>query len=293
MMILSKPLRLILSLLFSSVLPGRAANDNALRSLVDSENNFAHTSVERGIRDSFLKFFADDSIIFAPAPTNGKKFYTKYVDKGRRLMWQPIFATISNAGDLGTTTGPWEMQKSASEKTPIAFGDFLSVWKKQRDNSWKVIVDVGIDHGKPSDAPGDIQLLPPAEPAAKIDLKLAQGGLDKAEETLVDTLKEGAGSAIVASASKDIHVLRENSFPAVGQEAARVMLTSDNAKMTRTKSGGGMSKTADLAYRYGSYSSELPNATERGYFLTVWRAERADDWKIIVDLQKKEPDKKP
>jgi hypothetical protein len=67
------------------------------------------------------------------------------------------------------------------------------------------------------------------------------------------------------------------------------MLNSDTAKMTRTSSGGGMSASADLAYRYGPYSSDRANVTERGYFLSIWKAERNGDWKIIVDLQKKTP----
>lgn len=154
-----------------------------------------------------------------------------------------------------------------------------------------MIVDVGVDHPQPSKAPGDVQLLPPGEAPEKIDVDLARRALEKAEETLAEMLKEGAGSALTASASNDIRVLRDNSFPAIGRTAAKLMLSSDNGKMTRTKSGGGMSASADLAYRYGSYSSERANVTERGYFLTIWKMDN-NEWKILVDLQKKEPEKK-
>lgn len=292
MPILSK-LTTIVAALLLSILPAIGAEENtttqALRSMVDAENSFARTSVERGIRASFLQFFADDSIIFAPEPKDGRKFYTSYEDKGQRLIWQPIFATIASSGELGVTTGPWEMQKSATDKTPIGFGDFLSVWKKQKDNSWKVMVDVGIDHPQPSDAPEKIQFLLSGEAPAKADVDLARSTLEKAESTLADTLKEGAGSAINASASYEIRVLRDNSLPAVGRDAARLMLSSDNGKMTRKNSGGGMSAAGDLAYRYGSYANERGNVTERGYFLTIWKGEFNRDWKILVDLQKKAP----
>jgi len=52
-------------------------------------------------------------------------------------------------------------------------------------------------------------------------------------------------------------------------------------------SGGAMSTSSDLAYRYGSYSSEHGKSTEPGYFLTIWKVDHAGDWKIILDLQKK------
>jgi ketosteroid isomerase-like protein len=273
------------------VLAASGADENALRSLVEAENNFARTSVERGIRESFLQFLAEDSIIFAPEPKNGKKFYIDYQDKGRKLMWRPIFATIASSGELGVTTGPWEMQKSRTEPTPIAFGDFLSIWKKQRDNSWKVIVDVGVDHPQPGDLPQQAQLLPPSEPPAKVDVDLARRELEKAEKTFAEMLKKGAGEAILASASDDIRVLRQDSFPAVGREAARVMLGSDKSRMTREPIGDGVSAAGDLVYRYGSYSSEHGNDVERGYYLTVWRTDANRNWKIIVDLQKNAPDK--
>jgi hypothetical protein len=35
---------------------------------------------DRGIRQSLLQFLADDSVVFAPDPKNGKKFYTEYKD---------------------------------------------------------------------------------------------------------------------------------------------------------------------------------------------------------------------
>ncbi len=285
---LSNPGKVVTALFFS-ITAAFGAEDVALRSLVETEKNFAATSVERGIRESFLQFFADDSIIFAPEPKNGKRFYTDYEDKGRKLSWRPIFATVARSGELGVTTGPWELAKSKAEPAPIAFGDFLSIWRKQSDGSWKVIVDVGVDHERPGDLPAETKLQPPAELPANVDFDLARAALEKAEKRLAEAVKEGAGKGILTAASDDIRVLRQNSFPAVGRDAASAMLSSDNGKMTRENSGGGVSVACDLVYRYGSYSAERGNATERGYYLTIWRMENGD-WKIIVDLQKKAAD---
>ena len=267
-----------------SILSASAADENALRSLVEAEKSFAATSVERGIRESFLQFFAENSIIFAPEPKNGKKFYTYYEDKGRRLNWRPIFATISSSAELGVTTGPWEMGKSKTEPAPIAFGDFLSVWRKQLDNSWKVIVDVGVDHGKPGELPREPQLLPPARPPAA-DVDLSQRALAAAEAKIAEMLRENAGAAILAAASDDIRVLRQNALPAVGR-AAGTVLAADNSRTTCKTMDGGMSAAADLAYRYGSYSSERGKSTEHGHYLTIWRTDPNGDWRILVDLQK-------
>ncbi len=279
------------------ILPALGAEEHtslqALRALVATENNFSRASVEHGIRDSFLQFFADDSIIFAPEPKDGKKFYATYEDKGRKLIWRPIFATIANSADLGVTTGPWEIKSSASDDTSVAFGQFVSIWKRQPDKSWKVIVDVGIDNPQPKKPPGEIQLSPPNEALQSEDADLARRALENAESAFAKALTEDEGGAIVAWASDDIRVFRENAFPAVGKTNAKLMLNSDTAKMMRTSSSGGMSASADLAYRYGGYSADRTTVTERGYFLSVWKAEPNGAWKIIVDLQKKAPTPSP
>jgi len=283
--------------LLLSILPALGAEEHtplqALRALVATENNFSHASVEHGIRDSFLQFFADDSIIFAPEPKNGKKFYANYEDKGRKLIWQPIFATIANSADLGVTTGPWEMKSSASDDTSVAFGQFVSIWKRQPEKSWKVIVDVGIDNPQAEKPPGEAELSPPNEVLQSEDVDLARRALENAEIAFAKALTEDEGGAIVTWASNDIRVFRENAFPVVGKTAAKLMLNSDTAKMMRASSGGGMSASADLAYRYGAYSADRMNVTERGYFLSIWKAERDGAWKIIVDLQKKAPTPSP
>ena len=226
-----------------SILPALGAEEHtslqALRALVATENNFSRASVEHGIRDSFLQFFADDSIIFAPEPKNGKKFYANYEDKGRKLIWQPIFATIANSADLGVTTGPWEMKSSASDDTSVAFGQFVSIWKRQPEKSWKVIVDVGIDNPQAEKPPGEAERSPPNEVLQSEDVDLARRALENAEIAFAKALTEDEGGAIVTWASNDIRVFRENAFPVVGKTAAKLMLNSDTAKMMRASSGGG------------------------------------------------------
>ncbi|MEY2545843.1 MAG: hypothetical protein QOG48_960 [Verrucomicrobiota bacterium] len=271
-----------------SILPASA--EDAGQSLVDAEKSFAQTSLDRGIRESFVNFFADDAVIFAPGPTNGKKLYEKFEDKGRKLFWQPVFAAIAKSGEFGITTGPWEMRKAESGDKPIAFGQFASVWKKQSDGNWKVLFDTGIDNAKPTQAPATVELLRPNDQEVHVDL--ARPSFDRADDSLRRTMKEGAGSALIIVAAEQIRVLRDGTLPAIGKAAARLMLNADHAKMARTNEGGGMSESADLAYKYGSYSAERGNVTERGHFLTIWRAQGDEDWKVIVDLQKKEPENK-
>ena len=118
----------------------------ALASLAAAERAFAGTSLEKGFRASFLTFFADDGIFFQPHPVKAKEALRERpaTPETFTLNWEPIFGDVSDAGDLGFTTGPFTLSDKASQNSKTKHGCFFSVWKVQADGSWKVVVDAGI-----------------------------------------------------------------------------------------------------------------------------------------------------
>ena len=60
-------------------------------------------------------------------------------DPTRKLLWQPQFAEVSQAGDMGWTCGTWQSFINGEQ---AASGKYVNIWKKQSDGSWKVRVDV-------------------------------------------------------------------------------------------------------------------------------------------------------
>jgi ketosteroid isomerase-like protein len=285
---LSKPTRFLVVLpwlsLIAATLLAEALPDPAL--VADAEKRFARAASEHGIRESFLQFFAEGSILLAPGPTDARTFYTNYKDKGHILAWQPVFATIARSGDLGVTTGPWQLKDKKSDPTAIAYGEFVSVWKQQPDHSWKVVFDCGIDHPAPTGATPKLQLEAPNQTLANKTELLAE--LEQAEKSFADTQRVSTRKALLTAMSDDIRVLRDESYPGIGEEMAEKMVTSGEP-MTRKIFGGAVSEAADLAYRYGSYSSQNGNAPVSGSFLTIWRVESPNQWKIVLDLEKKTP----
>lgn len=261
-----------------------------------AERNFAKAGLERGIRASFLDYFAEDSIIFAPGTTSGKAYYTNYKEKGLALIWQPAFATIAVTGDLGVTTGPWEIKKSPTDTDAIAFGEFVSVWKLQRDKSWKVVFDTGIDHAGPARNPTEIELVSPTAKALgeseQWDRRMA---FVESVRRLNDALENKGAEALIDHANDRIRILREDSLPIIGKEKAKELLAGHAAKITRqmigpSTPGAPVSPLADLAYGYGSYSQERGDGTaETEHFVTVWRISDDGNWKVVIDLQKKTP----
>src|SRR5262249_45829368 len=92
--------------------------------------------------------FAEDGINFQPHPTNTREAFRKTPPPAPpppiTLNWAPIYGDVSQAGDLGYTTGPYTVEDRSAEKRPARHGMYSSVWKKQADGSWKVVLDLGI-----------------------------------------------------------------------------------------------------------------------------------------------------
>jgi len=59
------------------------------------------------------------------------------------LVWHPTKAGVARSGELGYTSGTYEMRfKDAAGKMVLDKGKYLTVWKKEADGSWKVLFDM-------------------------------------------------------------------------------------------------------------------------------------------------------
>ena len=64
--------------------------------------------------------------------------------EGTSLTWTPVKADMAASGDLGYTYGNYVYTAKNKEGKPVAnYGKYTSIWKKQKDGQWKVVVDMG------------------------------------------------------------------------------------------------------------------------------------------------------
>jgi hypothetical protein len=77
-MILSRPTKFFLFIACLGLADGRAADvdlEKAVGSLITAKKAYAKLAREKGFREASISVFADDAVIFAPNPVNGKKFW--------------------------------------------------------------------------------------------------------------------------------------------------------------------------------------------------------------------------
>ena len=122
------------------------ANADTLRQL---EAEFMKATAERGSQ-GYLSYYAEDAV---EVPNNagliqGKANIAKTMefldDKNNHLTWTPVGADISSSGDMGYTYGTYEFASSDRNGKPVVdHGKYTTIWKKQKDRSWKVVLDMG------------------------------------------------------------------------------------------------------------------------------------------------------
>ena len=304
---------LLLSLLMicAFALPDLAQTKNQvddLRSLVETERAFSRRSEEKGTREAFAEFIADDGILFRPGPVLGKKWMREHPvppSTTRPLLsWQPIFAAVSRAGDLGYTTGPWQFKQDFKDARPVAFGNFMTVWKKQADSSWKFALDLGISNPEPK-APATITSarstsetmlyevweVPAGSQRSTGRFKQVNQESERAALLNIDrkfskaSAAQGARPAFLFYAAGEVRLFRNDKFPFVGRMAAAHALVPLTAEWTWVPSFADVSISGDLGYSYGTYElrEQTGTVSEKGNYARVWKKVKGA-WKLVVDV---------
>jgi len=130
--------------------------------LFEMEARFEKDVVARG-GAGFASWFADDGVALGngKAPLIGKVAIAQsatWSPKDYQLTWTPTGGMVSPAGDMGYTWGHYEgRSKDANGNPVLTSGRYITIWRKQPDGTWKVVLDAGAD-----DAPtgGDCCKLP-------------------------------------------------------------------------------------------------------------------------------------
>ncbi len=114
--------------------------------LMQLEAEFVADVAQHG-HAAFVTHFAEDGV----EVVDGGGFDTKDAirkqppwPEGTSLTWTPVKADMAESGDLGYTYGNYIYTAKNKEGKLVAnYGKYTSIWKKQKDGQWKVVVDMG------------------------------------------------------------------------------------------------------------------------------------------------------
>jgi len=197
--------------------------------------------------------------------------------------WAPVYGDVAAAGDLGWNTGP--LVYAGRDGQPDRHGMFFSVWKRQPDGSFKVVLDIG------SDTPSAVVTMyePPhsswrpglGRPGG-VDVATAKAALLAVERSFLGASEtQGLGRAYAARLADEARVHRPGVMPVTGA-ALGEWSNAQAGKFRGEALFADVARSGELGYTWGSYE-RIGGSPEAGYFARVWKKDDRDEWRIVMD----------
>jgi hypothetical protein len=158
---------------------------------------------------------------------------------------------------------------------------YASVWKREADGPFKVVMDVGVP------TPDFVVFTPGFVRAPQGDGYTGNDTSDAAMRSLTtaDTALTKAALASQADAyrgriAESGRVHRPGVMPLIGETAALAWLRTQPAYTAGENRFADVARSRDLGYTWGSYA--MPQS--KGYYTRVWVRGRDAVWKLALDV---------
>lgn len=150
---------LLVGLLVSCQAPeANQAPDPAV--LMDADRAFA-AEVARGGSEAWASWFTEDGAMVREGvgEIRGRSEVQAAMaaldNPAVSISWEPARAQISASGDLGWTTGASVVEAPGPDGEIVrSEGIYVSIWHRQPDGSWKVVMDLGNPTGPTPETQG-------------------------------------------------------------------------------------------------------------------------------------------
>ncbi len=268
----------MLMFLFTSV---RMHGQSLCAEVISAEKAFAALSLEKNIQEAFLANMCEQSVMSGKNGfENGLANYRKQPkDTAAALTWEPDFAAISAAGDLGYTTGPFQYSLGGKD---VVYGNFATVWQKQPDGQWKLLIDLGnsVSAGKdPREKTAGACIMPELLP------KHAQNDTDLVALDHNFSTKIWAGLMAVYKdvAHPEMHILWPGKTTIV-TDAARKDFYNQQVSIRFHPERQFLAHSRDFGVVYGKCEVSADN--KEGVYMHVWRRDPSKGWQLLHETVK-------
>jgi ketosteroid isomerase-like protein len=265
----------------------QSAPVSALPDLIATEYGFAADAQRHGTKVAFLTAMHDSAIVFVQGQPTGAQAYWKAQPDAQpndpKLRWAPALAGISWAGDLGYSTGPWQLV-SPTGKT-VANGQFFTLWQRQKDGTFQWLLDNGVSSplektATPLPTPAQVATGPTGTPLPNKGKKPKSVSPRQLDEQLSTAIgRKGMVIAYQPRLHPQARLLREEKPLFATAETIKKQLAADTPWRLMPL-GGRVAASGDVAYSYGRYQT-LGGALQ-GAYVHLW-LRGAAGWQLLLE----------
>ncbi len=114
--------------------------------LLDADRAFSRMSEEKGMKTAFLDYIDSNGVLLRPgylpiAGADAVDFLSQLPENEYTMKWEPVGGDVAKSGEMGFTYGTFKITPKAQDT--VVYGTYVTVWKKQADGSWKMVLDSG------------------------------------------------------------------------------------------------------------------------------------------------------
>jgi ketosteroid isomerase-like protein len=137
----------ILALVANAVRPA-SAQSKPVVALLAADGALERAYAAKNVSTALSFFAPNASVLGAGVPTlSGRAAIRKSLaDAFERsdlsISWHADKADVATSGDFGYTSGKNRVSFGSKSKTLPIIGKYVTVWKRQPDRTWKVILDI-------------------------------------------------------------------------------------------------------------------------------------------------------
>jgi ketosteroid isomerase-like protein len=215
-----------------------------------------------------------------------KELFRKLPDppKNVQLIWEPRYGDIAASGDLGYLTGPVRRINPAVNGGRPQPSIYASVWKRQADGSFRVIMDMGVPTPAPVTFPPGFTRASQAERYTRTTtVPSAVKSLRDTDAALTNALRRGQSDAYRGHLADGARLHRPGVMPIVGEQAIVAWLTGQPRYASGESKFADTSTAGDLGYTYGTYALD-GNQASRGFYVRVWSRGGDGVWRVALDV---------
>jgi hypothetical protein len=286
----------------------------ALESMAEAERDFAKRALAVGWKAAFLEFFSDSAVGYdgeAVGPAKEQIRANPDPPKDHQLLWEPRYGDVSRSGELGYLTGPSRNILPSRNNGQPRHGVYASIWKRERDGTFRVVIDVGINTPRAATFPAGFTRAPAANRFTG-DLNERTPPLGTADSVLNSDLRTGAARAYRGRLAPGVRFHRPLTMPVLGEAAVLRFLATQPRYDQADSRFAESAQSGDLGYTWGTWSRRLPPARgragaragaprgavpaqgsapgaglgriESGFYARVWVRDRTGQWRVVLDV---------
>jgi ketosteroid isomerase-like protein len=279
---------LIINLLHAQTLKKRYTE----KDVFDIEMQFSKASLEKGFRSANLVYAADSSFCFRPRLMNARQWAEglKVQDSSYSITWYPSFIDMSEAGDLGYATGPFDNVSTIPGDSAANHGQFVTVWKRQPDGSLKFIMDFG---SGPLSKKEWVQKEPLYYPVVSGSTNYGKTNIQKNKNEVLRLEQDlslacqtiGDFAAYQKFASEDIRFFYQRQFYARGLQQVKQRLEKQTGSHSFKVLDLNVAESGDLAHVYGTLEFLENGKIIQGYYMRIWKKQPSGGWTVVVQVR--------